>query len=418
MVRDKTRHGQANRYTGIGVAGGGDDALDERGLNHDPQMQDVASPDDPLRIAIVAPPWLPVPPKGYGGTEAVLDRLAAGLERAGHHVVLVAHSDSTCPVERLATQPLPPGTEIGAAAFELRHVVQAYHLLGDRDLDVVHDHTLAGPLLGPQLTSTPIVTTNHGPFDDEVTPLYVEMARWVPVLAISHCQAAGAVGLTPLAVIHHGLDVDVSPVGTGGGGYLACLGRMSPHKGVHVAIEVARRAGMPLRIAAKMWEQPEYDYFEARVKPLLGGDVEYLGEVGLREKQRLLGDAVALLNPIRWPEPFGMVMIEALACGTPVITFREGAAAEIVEQGVSGLLCDTVDELVVAARQAGTIDRAACRRRVQDRFSTERMVDRHVSVYRTLVQSHRRSGEAASGRRSGHGTAAAAAASGWRLVAP
>jgi glycosyltransferase involved in cell wall biosynthesis len=320
--------------------------------------------------------------------------------------VLVAHPDSTCPVELLATQPLPPGTEMGAAAFELRHVVQAYHLLEHRDLDVVHDHTLAGPLLGPQLTSTPIVTTNHGPFDDQVTSLYVEMARRVPVLAISHCQAAGAVGLIPLAVIHHGVDVEASPLGTGGGGYLVCLGRMSPKKGVHVAIEVARRAGMPLRIAAKMWEQREHEYFEARVKPLLGPDVEYLGEVGLKEKQRLLGDAVALLNPIRWPEPFGMVMIEALACGTPVISFRFGAAAEIIENGISGLLCDTVDEMVAAAQQARTIDRAACRRRVQDRFSTERMVDRHVSVYRMLVRHHRRPGEAGgSERQCVHGTA-------------
>jgi glycosyltransferase involved in cell wall biosynthesis len=361
------------------------------------RSQHVAPSDDPLRIAIVAPPWLTVPPKGYGGTETVLDRLAAGLGRAGHEVVLVAHPDSTCPVELLPTQPLPPGTEMGAAKFELRHAVQAYRLLGERDFDVVHDHTLAGPLLGPQLTSTPIVTTNHGPFDHDVTPLYVEIARRVPVIAISHYQAASAVGLTPLAVIHHGLDIDASPVGTGADGYFVVLGRMNPNKGIHLAIEVARRAGIPLRIAAKMWEPREHEYFESQVKPLLGGGVEYLGEIGPEEKQRLLGGAVALLNPIRWPEPFGMVMIE---------------------NGISGLLCDTVDEMVLAARQVGTIDRVACRRRVQDQFSTERMVGGHVAVYRSLTQGRPRRSTV---RRGGHGRRiepSEADVSGHRRVAP
>jgi glycosyltransferase involved in cell wall biosynthesis len=346
--------------------------------------------DHRLRIGIVAPPWLPVPPNGYGGTEAVLDRLAIGLERAGHEVLLVGHPDSTCPVDFVATQRLPAGTGIGEAAFELRHAVQAYRLLQDRRVDVIHDHTLAGPLLDREVAPAPIVTTNHGTFDDEILPLYIEIARRVPVLAISRSQAAQAVGLTPLAVIHHGLDVTRSPVGAGAGGYLVFLGRMHPTKGVHIAIEVARRAGMPLRIAAKMREGRELEYFRQRVEPLLGGDVEYIGEVGADAKQRLLADAVALLNPIRWPEPFGMVMIEALACGTPVVAFRNGAAPEIVEPGVSGLLCDTVEEMIEAVGRVCMIDRASCRRHAEEHFSTERMVDDHVAVYRSLVRSHGR----------------------------
>ena len=350
----------------------------------------VAASDDRLRIAIVAPPWLPVPPNGYGGTESVIDRLAIGLKRAGHEVLLIGHPDSTCPVDSVATQRLPPGTGIGEAAFELRHVVQAYCLLRDRKVDVVHDHTLAGPLLAPQVALAPVVTTNHGTFDHDVLSLYVEIARRVPVLAISRSQAAQAVGLAPLAVIHHGLDVKCSPLGAGAGGYFACLGRMHPNKGVHVAIEVARRAGVPLLIAAKMRERREHEYFKERVEPLLGGDVEYIGEVGVDGRNRLLADAVALLNPIRWPEPFGMVMIEALACGTPVVAFRNGAAPEIVEHGVSGLLCDTVDEMVEAVERAPTIDRATCRRHAEERFSTERMVDGHVAVYRGLVRAHLR----------------------------
>jgi glycosyltransferase involved in cell wall biosynthesis len=381
------------------------------------QPQHPPAAADPLRIAIVAPPWLTVPPQGYGGTEAVIDRLAAGLQRAGHHVLLVAKPGSTCPVELASTEPLPPGTEIGTAAFELRHAVQAYRLLAGRDLDIVHDHTLAGPLLGPQYTSTPIVTTNHGPFDDDVLSLYVEIARRVPVLAISQHQAEGAVGMRVFEVIHHGLDVDALPMGCGAGGYFACLGRMNPNKGIHIAIEVARRAGIPLRIAAKMWERPELEYFEQVVKPQLGGDVEYIGEVGPAEKEQLLADAIALLNPIRWPEPFGMVMIEAMACGTPVIAFRNGAAAEIVENGVSGMLCDTVDELVQAACAVAAIDRGACRRRVQDQFSTEHMVERHGRVYRRLVAGHRR-GESVRPSRTEHGSPSSAARSGHRRPVP
>jgi glycosyltransferase involved in cell wall biosynthesis len=324
-----------------------------------------------------------VPPRGYGGTETVLDRLARGLQRAGHEVVLIAHPDSDCPVPLLTTQPLPPGTEIGDALYSLRHVVQAYDLIADLDLDVIHDHTLSGPLYGPHHTDIPIVTTNHSPFDAHTNPLYSVIAQHAAVIAISRAQAHGARRTVPIdAVVHHGLDVDELPLGAGDGGYLLALGRMNPAKGIHEAIDVARQAGVPLKIAAKMREPGELTYFTEMVQPRLGGDVEYLGEVGGAEKLELLCGARALLNPIRWPEPFGMVMIEALACGTPVLAYPCGAAPEIIEHGVSGLLCTSSLDMVAAVGELDSIDRAACRRRVEEAFSTQRMVQGHVEVFR------------------------------------
>jgi glycosyltransferase involved in cell wall biosynthesis len=313
----------------------------------------------------------------------VLDRLARGLQRAGHDVVLIAHPDTDCPVPLLTTQSMPPGIEIGDAFYALRHAVQAYDLIADLGLDVIHDHTLAGPLYGPHHTDVPIVTTNHGLFDEQSNPLYAVIAQHAAVLAISRSQARGAWREVPIdAIVHHGLDVEELPMGSGDGGYLLALGRMNPAKGIHEAIDVARKAAIPVKIAAKMREPGEFTYFTEMVQPRLGGDVEYLGEVGGDEKLELLCGARALLNPIRWPEPFGMVMIEALACGTPVLAYTCGAAPEIIEHGVSGMLCASSREMVEAVAELDTIDRCACRRRVEDAFSTQRMVEGHVEVYR------------------------------------
>jgi glycosyltransferase involved in cell wall biosynthesis len=190
------------------------------------------------------------------------------------------------------------------------------------------------------------------------------------------------------AVIHHGVDVERFPVGDGSGGYALFLGRMSPDKAAHVAARVAREAGMPLRIAAKMREPAERAYFDAEVAPLLGGDVEYVGEVGGREKLELLADAACLLNPVAWPEPFGMVMIEALACGTPVVATPCGSVPEIVCDGITGFVRSSEAELIEALGQVGELDRAWCRRDAEARFSTQRMVADHVALYRQAVATH------------------------------
>jgi glycosyltransferase involved in cell wall biosynthesis len=340
-----------------------------------------------VRVAFVAPPWLTVPPQAYGGTELVLDDLCRSLRDAGHDVLLYTTGDSTCTVERAWTYESALGTAQLSSAAELCQVADAYQAARDWGAEVVHDHTVVGPFYAERHPDLRVVTTNHGPFDGDLGRLYRVMARRVRIIAISHHQASTAVDTPIAAVIHHGVDVSEIAVGDGRGGYALFLGRMSPDKGADVAALAARRAGIPLRIAAKMAEPQEHEFFVEQVEPLLGGDVEYVGEVGGHEKLRLLGDAACLLNPITWPEPFGMVMIEALARGTPVITTPLGSTPEIVDDGVTGYLCDDVDSLVGALRDVDKLDRRACRDAVETRFSATRMAADHADFYDDVIKA-------------------------------
>jgi glycosyltransferase involved in cell wall biosynthesis len=338
-----------------------------------------------MRIALIAPPWVPVPPPAYGGTEAVLDTLARGLRHAGHDVVLAASGDSTCPVQRTWLYERAQTSVLGNTYVELRHALHAHDTFADDGVDVVHDHTVAGPLLSERFAHHAVVTTNHGPFTADVIGLYRWTVGRVPIVAISHHQAAGAGSLPIAAVIHHGVDTSAFPIGAGRGDYALFLGRMSPDKGVADAIRIARAAGMPLRIAAKMHEPAEHQYFRAEIEPLLGGDVVYLGEVGGADKVALIGDAVALLNPLRWEEPFGMCMIEALACGTPVVATPRGAVPEIVDDGVTGFVRAGESALVAALERVQGVDRRACRAAVEQRFSMQRMARDHIAFYERVV---------------------------------
>ena len=332
-----------------------------------------------MRIGLIAPPWLPIPPPKYGGTEAVIDRLARGLAAGGHEVLLFTTGDATCPVQRASVLEVAATTRLGQSVVEQWHVIHAYKALAN--CEVVHDHTTVGPLYADRYPDLPVLTTNHGPFNDELRDVYREIARRAGVIAISHHQASTA-GDVPIAgVIHHGIDVQEYQPGDGEGGYLLFLGRMAPDKGARRAILAAREAGAPLKLAAKMREPLEIEYFTEQVRPLLGDGIEYVGEVGGVDKAALLSGARALINPIRWPEPFGLVMIEALAYGTPVLSFREGAAPEIIEQGVTGWLCDDVADLAAAIGRIETLDRSKCRAAVTARFSTERMVNAHLELY-------------------------------------
>ncbi|MEP7115058.1 MAG: glycosyltransferase, partial [Ilumatobacteraceae bacterium] len=261
-----------------------------------------------MDIAIIAPPWLPVPAPAYGGTEAVLDELARGLQAAGHQVLMVCHPDSTCPVPKASVIPAEDTVRMGRLVIELEHVVGAYELV--QHADVVHDHTLAGPLYSARYPQLPVVTTNHNPFSRPYNAVYGAVVPRVALVAISQSHAAST-NLPVDAVVHHGINVDEYPFGAGDGGYVALLGRMAANKGVHRAIAVARSAGVQLKIAAKMREPHEHAYFEEFVKPHLGDDVIYLGEVDADGKRELLASAAALLNPISWREPFGMAMLES-----------------------------------------------------------------------------------------------------------
>jgi glycosyltransferase involved in cell wall biosynthesis len=339
-----------------------------------------------MRIGLIAPPWLPVPPPAYGGTEAVVDRLARGLVRAGHEVLLSAAANSACPVPLVSgTDEAPDGTPVfGDTVVELRHVITSYAAMGQGEVDLIHDHTLAGPLYRRAHPGTPVVTTNHGPFDAARAPILRAM-QGVAVLAISHHQASTALDVPVVGVIHHGIEVRDVPEGRGNGGYASFLGRMSPEKGAREAALIARAAGVPLRMAAKIREPAERDYFESAVKPMLCSDVEYVGELGPHEKLELLGSSFALLNPMQWHEPFGLVMIEALATGTPVVATPAGSAPEIVDDGTTGYLRNGCPALAAALPAAADLDRTVCRAVALRRFSAERMVADHVRVYADLL---------------------------------
>ena len=337
-----------------------------------------------MRIALIAPPWAPIPPQGYGGIEVVLDHLAVGLQAAGHELLLVTTGDSTCPVPRAAVLDEAAGQNIGMVVPELRHVLGAYDLV--QDYDVVHDHTLVGPFYAERYPHLRVVTTIHGPFNDDLIPLYERTADRVPLIAISHAQRKPVPSLPIARVIHHGVDANQFPYRADGeSDYVVFLGRMSPDKGAARAIAAARKAGVRLLMAAKMRERAEREYFAAEVEPHLNDDIQYLGEVGHGHKLELLAGAKALLFPIRWNEPFGMVMIEAMACGTPVLAFPEGAAPEVVEDGHTGFLCHDEAEMAEAIGRVDGLSRGDCRAAVQGYFSVERMVAEHVALYEDVL---------------------------------
>lgn len=344
-----------------------------------------------MRIGVVAPPWVPVPPPAYGGTETVIDEFVRGLDRAGHDVMLWTIGESTCPVPRGHVVDVAP-ERMGDAAVELDHVIAGYEALTAWGADIVHDHTLTGPLCA-DASHPPVVTTNHGPFEGELGSLYRRLAPCVPVIAISHDQARRARAIPIAAVIHHGLDPDAYPAGDGAGDdrgpYFLYLGRLVPGKGADDAARAVRKVGGRLLIAGKMQQDHERRFFAEHLEPLLGDDVVYLGEATSEEKLRLLGGATALVNPLRWPEPFGMVMIEALACGTPVVAYGYASAPEIVDDGVTGHLAQDLDDLAARLTDAPRLDRRACRAAVADRFSTERMVAEHLVLFERLLCARR-----------------------------
>jgi glycosyltransferase involved in cell wall biosynthesis len=336
-----------------------------------------------MRIAVIAPPWAPVPPALYGGIELVVDRLAQGFAAAGHEVLLYTTGDSTSSVPKQWVLPESEGMRIGMIVPEVRHILHAYDAV--QDFDIVHDHTIVGPIYAQRFPDLKVVTTIHGPFNEELRDIYRTIAERVPIIAISHAQRAPVPEIPIARVIHHGMNPEHFPFGAGDGGYVLYLGRMNPDKGAHRAIEAAQKAGVKLLMAAKMREAWELEYFEAQVRPFLSADVQYLGEVPHAQKLELLAGARALLNPIRWNEPFGLVMTEALACGTPVIAFPEGAAPEIVEDGVTGFLCNDEGEMADAIGRVGELDRRACRAAIEGYFSEDRMVREHLELFEELL---------------------------------
>lgn len=344
-----------------------------------------------MRIGLIAPPWLPVPPPAYGGTEMVVDNLARGLQSLGHDVRLFTIGESTCPVPReyLYPQGIEP---IGADVPEAAHALAAYEALAD--VDVIHDHTVLGPLLAAQrgIARPPVVTTNHGQFTPQTRRIFAAIARHASIVAISRSQARSAAGIPIAAVIHHGIDLDMYRPGPGGGGYLLFVGRMSAEKGVHHAVRIAGRAGKRLVIVAKMREPAERAYFEQRVRPLLRPSDDMPTEQPLASRIELMRGAAALLNPITWREPFGLVMVEALASATPVLAFPNGAAPEIVDRGRTGYLCRDEEEMIAAVGRMPEIERRQCRAAAEQRFSITRMALDHQRLYQHVLLGTGRQG--------------------------
>jgi glycosyltransferase involved in cell wall biosynthesis len=338
-----------------------------------------------MRVGLVAPPWLPVPPGGYGGTEAVIDLLARSLVHRGHEVLLFTVGTSTCPVP--TAYRLAEGSEpMGASLPEAAHVVAAYDALEAAGVDLVHDHTVLGPLVARGRARVPVVVTQHNPFTDEARAV-LRAAEDVWVVAISRDQASRAGDVPVAAVIHHAVDLDAYRPGPGRADppYLAFVGRMAPEKGVACAITIAQRSGLPLKLTSKMRDPAEVEYYERVVRALLPPEQRPPPELSFADRVAMVQGALALVDPIEWPEPFGLVMAESLAVGTPVVAFDHGAAAEIVEHGVTGFVVHDEDEAVAALREVPRLDRRRCRRSAELRFSPARMAAEHEALYARVL---------------------------------
>ncbi|HKY33791.1 MAG TPA: glycosyltransferase family 4 protein [Candidatus Polarisedimenticolia bacterium] len=338
-----------------------------------------------MRIAQVAPLHESVPPKAYGGTERVVSYLTEELVRRGHRVTLFASGDSVTRAELAAI--CPKALRLNGSLDPLaHHVAQIEQVMRRRgDFDVIHWHTDYLHYPFSRLAGLSQLTTLHGRLDiPDLAPLY-RLFPDMPLVSISQAQRAPLPWVRWMATVHHGLPRDLYTPRRRQGRYLAFLGRLSPEKRVERAIALARRAGMPIRIAAKIDEENK-EYFEARVKPLLEQDhVEYVGEIGEAAKDGFLGQALALLFPIEWPEPFGLVMVESLACGTPVIAFRRGSVPEVIEDGVTGFIVETMEEALGALGRVRLLDRGRCRLAFEERFCVERMAGDYLALYERLA---------------------------------
>jgi glycosyltransferase involved in cell wall biosynthesis len=339
-----------------------------------------------MRIAMIAPPWFTVPPQGYGGVENMCADLVDGLVDRGHEVTLIGAGPAGTRAGRfLSTYPQPPSERLGEPLPEVLHTAAVARILAGLDVDLVHDHTLAGPLLA-RGRGVPTVVTMHGPVAGEPGEYYRQLGDTVSLVAISAAQRRGAPDLAWRGTVHNAIDVTSFPYCADKEDMVLFLGRLHPDKGVHLAIDAARAAGLPIVVAGKCSEPVEVEYYRRFVEPRLGPDVTIFGTADAAAKRELLARAAALVFPIQWDEPFGMVMIEAMACGTPVVALRRGAVPEVVADGVTGIVCDDPAELPGAITAARTLAPGECRAHVENCFDAATMVGGYEAVYRDVLQ--------------------------------
>ena len=342
-----------------------------------------------LRIAQIAPLYESVPPRLYGGTERVVSYITEELVRRGHEVTLFAAGDSVTRAnlvpgcrEALRLQGKP---ELGAS-LQLAMLAEVFESARD-NFDIVHSHIDYWSFPFASLAKVPAVSTMHGRLDiPDLHPVY-ERFTDAALVSISDSQRAPLAAMNWVATVHHGLPRNLLRFNERRGDYLAFIGRISPEKGIDRAIEVAHKSGVPLKIAAKV-DAVDREYFNQVIKPLIKPPmVEYIGEIDDQQKSEFLGGALALLFTIDWPEPFGLAMIEALACGTPVIARPCGAVPEVIRPGITGFLAHEVDELAAAVEKIESIPREQCRREFEERFTSEAMIAKYERVYHRLMGS-------------------------------
>jgi glycosyltransferase involved in cell wall biosynthesis len=340
-----------------------------------------------LKIAQVAPLYESVPPKLYGGTERVVSNLTEALVAEGHEVTLFASGDSETSARLVPACPRSLRLNNHQCIDQLaHHFVMLEEVLERADqFDIIHFHVdyMHFPL--SKLLGLVQVSTLHGRLDSpDLVPLFRKY-KDMPLISISLNQRRPLPWVNWVGNVYHGLPEDLLPLGDGRGKYLAFLGRISPEKRVDRAIEIAKQLNMPLKIAAKI-DKADHSYYEREIKGLLDApNVEFVGEINEQQKGAFLGDAYAFLFPIDWPEPFGLTMIEAMACGTPTIGFNRGSVPEVITNGISGFVVDTVEEAVNAVHRAATFDRAACRAEFMKRFSASKMAQDYAKLYETII---------------------------------
>ena len=343
-----------------------------------------------MRIAQIAPLTEAVPPTLYGGTERVISWLTEELVALGHEVTLFASGDSKTAAN---LEPIWPralrldGTVRDANALHMMMIEQVYRR--SHEFDLMHFHLDYFPFSLMSRQPTPFITTLHGRLDlPEHHPVFATFSS-VPIVSISNAQRRPIPKANWVATVPHGLPADVLQPQPVQPSYLAFLGRISPEKRVDLAIRIARRCGMPLKIAAKV-DRADEDYFDEVVRPLLSTPgVEFIGEIGDEQKSEFLSGAIALLVPIDWPEPFGLVMIEAMACGAPVVAFNRGSVSEIVEDGVTGFVVEDETSAAGAVREVASLSRSAIRRRFEEQFTARRMAEDYVHLYRRMIDGKR-----------------------------
>jgi glycosyltransferase involved in cell wall biosynthesis len=339
---------------------------------------------DGLHIVMIAPPWQDVPPRAYGGIEEMLNGLIIALDRRGHEVTLIGAGSTTGPARFLGTYPKPPSDRMGDPLPDLLHAALARRMLADLVADIVHDHSLAGPLTATA-RAVPTVVTCHGPAHGELGDCYRALGADISLVAISHSQRGHAPDLNWLATVHNAVDVATFPFREVKDDWVLWLGRFDVCKGAHLAIDAARAAGRRIMLAGKLIEPAEHACFDEYVRPRLGDDAVYLGEADSERKRELLAAAHCLVFPVQWEEPFGMVIIEAMACGTPVVALGRGAVPEIVIDGRTGFVLQTAEELPAAIQAVDGIDPYACRSHVAQHFSLDSMAAAYEEVYRQIL---------------------------------